>query len=121
MILLSKMTIGFDELESKIIINEIKEIINGENLNNEKINDKDEIEALKKKNEELESKIKMLMKKEEEMNDKINILIKNKKENDDFKNEIIKKINLLINENNKLKDNLNEIKNKKYEKIEEIK
>ena len=52
MILLLKMTIGFDELESKIIINEIKEIISGENLNNEKINDKDEIEALKKKNEE---------------------------------------------------------------------
>ena len=121
MILLLKMTIGFDELESKIIINEIKEIINGENLNNEKINDKDEIEALKKKNEELESKIKMLMKKEEEMNEKINILIKDKKENDDFKNEIIKKINLLINENNKLKDNLNEIKNQKYKKIEEIK
>ena len=52
MILLLKMTIGFDELESKIIINEIKEIISGENLNNKKNhNDNYEIEALKKKNE----------------------------------------------------------------------
>ena len=118
MILLLKMTIGFDEIESKIIINEIKEI----NNNNNDLNCKnDEITLLKKKNEELENKLNLLNKKNEELEAKINILMKKHEENDEFKSKIVNKINLLISENNISKNNLNENKTQKIEKIEEIK
>ena len=100
MILSFKIPIGFEEIESKIILNE-KKFTNEEMLEKYKIKEK--------QNNENEM-ISKLIKKIEELEEKVNLLFKYKEENEKAKKEMESKINSLIEENKMLKNNYDKIK-----------
>ena len=122
MVLLLKITLFFDDIESKlyldeiqltneqmlkILFNEIREIKtkglpkgnngNNNNTKEDENNKNNDINKLVKKNEEMELKI-------NELETKINII---KEENNKEKKEMESTIKKLIDENKKMKDNLN--------------
>ena len=130
MVLLLKITLFFEDIESKIFLNEIrltneemitilfdeikqikmkglpKKIAN-ENENNKKDENKNDIiNKLLQKIEDLESTLNKLIKNKADMESKLNELIKNNEENNKEKRDMENKIKLLTDENKKMKENL---------------
>ena len=130
MVLLLKITLFFEDIESKIFLNEIrltneemitilfdeiKQIkmkglpknIANENENNKKDENKNDIiNKLLQKIEDLESTLNKLIKNKADMESKLNELIKNNEENNKEKRDMENKIKLLTDENKKMKENL---------------
>ena len=136
MVLLLKITLFFDDIESKlyldeiqltneqmlkILFNEIREIKtkglpkgnngNNNNTKEDENNKNNDINKLVKKNEEMELKI-------NELETKINII---KEENNKEKKEMESTIKKLIDENKKMKDNLNKYIDFLEERMKELK
>ena len=121
MILSLKIPIGFEEVESKINLDECQ-------LTNEEIFKifYNEIKGIKMKNtpfnqnnkNENNEIINELLKKNEEMEEKIKLLIKYNEENDKEKKQMNLKINNLIEENKILKSKIDNYTDKVHKKNE---
>ena len=104
------MPIGFDEIESKLNLNEVQ--LTTEELLKKLFNEVKEIKAKeysnidKNKENEQNEIISKLIKKNEEIEEKIKLLIKYNDENDKEKKEMQIKINCLMEENKILKNNI---------------
>ena len=122
MILSLKMPIGFDEIESKLNLNEVQ--LTTEELLKKLFNEIKEIKAKeyskidKNKENEQNEIISKLIKKNEEIEEKIKLLIKYNEENDKEKKEMQIKINCLMEENKILKNNISIYKASKNNKNE---